>query len=368
MQSGFKKAAVPVGIIFLFIVSACSNQKIIHPQTKDITEAVYASGKVLPVNNYAVFSLVNGTMLQQNVSEGDLLNAGQVMFQIESNDPLSKLSLSKEVYETAEKNYSSESPVLAEWQKKLATAQAKMKQDSLNFFRNKNLFDANAISKNMLEQSQLMYTASGNDYAQLKEAFTKVKQQLFLDMMNAKTQWEIAQNDAGYYNVKSNSDGRVYSIMKKPGEFVHQGEVLAMCGDANNFYVQMLIDEADVRKVKTGQTVWLQVELFGDSLIEGTVLKIFPGIDLQNRTVRVDVGFTHTITGLFANATAEGNIITNKKSKALLIPKNLLLPGDSVLVKRDKTLKVPVKTGIETEEDIEIISGINANENLVTKK
>ena len=355
------------------LIVSCNSKAIIHPTSHSVTEAVYASGKVVPFNNYLLFSLVNGTLTNQLVNEGDALHQGQVMFQIESNDPLNKLQLSEEVYKTAAQNYSSNSPVLLDLESKLSTAKAKVLQDSLDFVRNKNLFDANAIAKHTMELAQLKFTASKNEYIQLQQNYNKVKQQLYVEMLNAKTQWEIAKNDAGYYNVKSNTNGMVFSIFKKPGELVHQGEMLAMCGNADSFYVQMMIDESDINKVKTGQQVMLQLEMFGDSIISGTVLKIFPGIDPQTRSVRVDVGFNKPITGLFANATAEGNIITHKKDKALMIPKNLLLPGDSVLVDRvfgdsKKNIKVPVKTGIETEEEIEIISGLTADEDLVVKK
>ena len=86
-----------------------------------------------------------------------------------------------------------------------------------------------------------------------------------------------------------------------------------------------------------------------------------------DQTFRVDAVFTDDDAKSFIHTSVEANIIIKKKQQALVIPTNALLNGDSVKVKKDgKIVTVPVKTGIHTLDEIEIINGLDENSEVVT--
>ncbi len=65
----------------------------------------------------------------------------------------------------------------------------------------------------------------------------------------------------------------------------------------------------------------------------------------------------------------EADIIIAKERQALLIPKDFLLPGDSVQIKKDDgSLRVvKVKTGLISGNYVEIAEGIDAHTQLVKR-
>ena len=75
-----------------------------------------------------------------------------------------------------------------------------------------------------------------------------------------------------------------------------------------------------------------------------------------------------TLPNIFAGTNIEANIIIQERKDVLCIPKTLLLPGDSVLVKTSKgKQKVKIKKGIENFEYAEVLSGIDASTEIITK-
>jgi hypothetical protein len=77
----------------------------------------------------------------------------------------------------------------------------------------------------------------------------------------------------------------------------------------------------------------------------------------------VEAEFVHRPERLYPNITLEANIILQFKKQAILIPRNYLI-NDSLVVKSDGE-KVLVKTGLRDFQKIEIISGINAEDELL---
>jgi len=72
------------------------------------------------------------------------------------------------------------------------------------------------------------------------------------------------------------------------------------------------------------------------------------------------------LPGLFSGLAVEANIIVRQKDNALVIPKQSILPGDSVLIVTDSgNKKVKITRGIETLEETEVISGLNAESKLI---
>jgi multidrug efflux pump subunit AcrA (membrane-fusion protein) len=74
----------------------------------------------------------------------------------------------------------------------------------------------------------------------------------------------------------------------------------------------------------------------------------------------VDAILTSTPNSLMLGSKVQVNILIKDVKDALVIPSNYLLEGDSVSLANNHQ-KVAVKTGIKTEDFIQILSGINEN-------
>ena len=349
---------------------ACSGDKdTITPEVKPLMEAVYASGFVVSGQEYQLFSQVDGNLVQILVKEGEEVKKGQPLLVIESTQQNARYILSKQSYEMARKNYGESSPVLRELKTAIESSRIKFQYDSLNFSRYSNLLKANATSRAEFDRIKLIYENSKNDYALQSSRYEKAKNDLFLSLQNAESQWKVAQEESGHYELRSEVDGMVFKIMKEKGELVRRSEAVAIVGSRDNFYLKLTVDELDVQRLKVGQAVVVKIDAYPQKVFKGKVSKVYPLIDTRQQSLRVDATLDETLPAGFSGLAVEANIIIRQKDKAIVIPKSALLPGDSVWIKNSEGEKmVKVMRGIETLDEVEIVEGIDSTVQLVIKK
>ncbi len=345
------------------MLSACKREKTTHPVEKKLVEAVYASGKIVPMNDYKIYALADGTILQRHISEGDSVSAGQLLFTIDNATQQAQSATARNIFELAEENYGENSPVLQELKLQLTNLQIKLADDSINYIRQKNLWDQKSTSKVEFDRAKVRYETSQNDVKSAKGRYTKTRNQLKLDYENAKNQLSINNTQTGYYDVKSSTEGRIYELYKKPGEAIRRFEPLAAVGNKNSFYMQLWVDEQDISKIQLGQQIAISMDLHKGKTFTAKVIKIYPVLNEQNQSIRIDAEFAEVPPTLVANALVEANIIVAEKDKVLTLPKKYVM-GDSVKVKgQDKY--VHIKRGIENTDDVEVIEGLTPQSEVV---
>ena len=130
----------------------------------------------------------------------------------------------------------------------------------------------------------------------------------------------------------------------------------------------------DMDLIKVGKRAELEVPEMPDTLYPGTVSEVSPVRDAHTRTSRVEVLFENDgaelVSGMFGDIT----IITEEKSDALTLPTSALLfetagrmdPYCFVVEDDDTVVKRPLTLGITTEELVEVLSGLEAGDVVVT--
>jgi multidrug efflux pump subunit AcrA (membrane-fusion protein) len=135
-------------------------------------------------------------------------------------------------------------------------------------------------------------------------------------------------------------------------------EPLAIIGQANQYVINLLIDEVDISKVRINQLVLVTLAAYKNHVFEAKITKISPKMNEQTQTFAIEAVFDKEPANLYMGLTGEGNIIVHEKKKALVIPRDYLLPGNKVETENGF---VKVKTGLSNWNYIEIISGIKQN-------
>jgi HlyD family secretion protein len=348
--------------LLTIILSSCKNsQEEIKPQVKPLMEAVYASGFVVAKDEYEVFSQAEGYLSEKLVMDGEEVKKGDPLFIIEADQQSSRYNLAKENYEMAIRNVGTDSPVLDELRASIETSKTKMQFDSLNFVRYTNLLKSNATTRSEFDRIKLLYDNSKNEYGLQKSRYKKIKDQLYIELQNAKSQLQIAGDESGRYTVRSQVDGMVFKTMKEKGELVRRNEAVAVVGKENVFYLQLSVDELDVQRVKLGQKVFVKIDAYPNKIFKASVSKVYPLINKQLQSIRVVADLDEPLPGGFSGLALEANIVVRQKENALVIPKTVLLPGDSINIKTDDGVKkVKVEIGIETMDEVEITSGLDS--------
>ena len=350
-------------VILIFLMACSEKTEKTRPLRQTISESVYASGIVKSKHQYEVFATVNGIIKSINVGEGDVVKKGEPIYVI-FNDA-SRLSSENARLAADYADVTTNDFRLKEMALIIDMARRKVENDSLLLVRQQDLW-ANKIGSRLdLENRELAYSNALNSLESAKAKYKELKKQLNFASLQANKNYAISKSNAKDFTIKSQIDGKIYTIFKKQGELVSPQSPLAVIGDKNNFMVELEIDEADVIKIIPGQMVYLTLDSYKDTLFEARVDKIYPYMNERTRTFKVDASFIKTPPTMYPNLTVEANIIIRKKENVLTIPREYLLSGDSVLF--DGKKKVFVKTGLKDYQRIEIIEGLSANDALLKK-
>jgi HlyD family secretion protein len=356
-------------ILFFLLMNACqSDSRYVQPETKPLIEAVYASGFLKTSDEYTVLAEGEGRVQEKLVSDGALVKKGDAIFILSADQPDARYQMARQNLELTKKNAAADSPILAELHFSLNSLATKKKFDSINFNRFQNLINQNATTRVEYDRAKLTYDNSVNEYKAARNRFTKTKSDLTLAFENARQQLLIAGDDSGRQVVRSLMDGRLLSTKKEVGEVVRRGEQLALIGKADSYYLQLSVDEQDIRKLQVGQKVLFKADAFADTIFEGMVSKIYALVDIRQQSLRVDVSIPASFPSSFSGLAVEANIIIREKKDALVLPKNIV-QDDSVWIEREgERIKIPITRGIETMDEVEILSGLDSNSRVLTKK
>lgn len=154
------------------------------------------------------------------------------------------------------------------------------------------------------------------------------------------------------------------------GQTVDPGTVLFAMSD--NLIVLAQVDESDIGRVRLGMPARITLDAYPDQPVPGKVLDIlYEGKNVSNViTYGVKVRPERVPPFFRSQMTANVGFIAGLKENAVLVPssavredsdgtKSVLVPGPD-----GKPARREVKTGIESAESVEIVSGLNAGEKL----
>lgn len=351
----------------LLILFACSKkEQTTSLSVRELTEAVYASGNILPQKEYKLFPMVEGYVVQKLVNDGEAIKKNQVLFILDNDQQKTREQTTERIYGIAAQNLAEDSPALLEMKAIIDNARNKLSNDSLTFVRYKNLIKGNAVPQIEYDRVALAYKNSKNDYLAQIRRYERTKNDLRISLENAKSQYEINAKENSNFVLRSKIDGIVYETYKEQGESVRRGEPVALLGAAESVYIKLAVDETDINKIAIGQEVIVNIDIIKDKIFKAKVKKIYPLLNKADQSFRVDAEFVENYPYKFVGLTVEANIIVHQKAKALVMPKSFLVGEDSVFIKKNgEKLKIKIQKGIENYDWVEIISGVSENSELI---
>ena len=344
-----------IGLLFF----SCSNSKEkILPEKRSLTESVYSSVTVQPDSLYQSYAAVAGILDQNLVEEGDLVSKNAPLIQIINSTPKLNTQNAKLSLQLARENYEGSAAVLHGIQDEINAAELKYSNDSINYFRQKNLWKQNIGSQAEYDAKELNYQLSSNNLKLLRSRYDRTKNELETAVKQAENNYKTSLIATKDFTVKSKINGKVYALYKNQGEVITTMEPLAAIGSATVFVVEMLVDEVDIVKITKGQQVIISLDAYNGIVFTGRVSKIFPKKDERNQTFKVEALFEKAPEVLYAGLSGEANIVITQKENVLTIPKGYIIEEN--MVKTADGL-VPVTIGSENMDFVEIINGITEN-------
>jgi multidrug efflux pump subunit AcrA (membrane-fusion protein) len=350
--------------IFLLItcastLSLCTRQHTVRLLKKDIVETVYASGKITSSDEYSLFAFTSGAIRQKLVKDGDTVQKGQLLFIIEHDAADKKYEAALANYRHTQTNLSKNSPLLADLRLSLYNASIKLTNDSLTYFRWKNLWDGGIGNRSNLDNAYMTYQVAINLKNSAAEKYNSALQDAELALSNAGSQLHSSRKELNDYLICADRDGVVYQTLKEAGEGVRAGEAIALIGAASQRIIRLAVDQEDVNKVKIGQKVVLRTDVTGSIVYEARIIRLYPTMSEADQTFRVDAEFSGEAPRPFIHSSVEANIIIQVRPAATVLPRVAMVDDDSVwLLDNGKERKVAVRTGVTSPEYVEIIGGL----------
>jgi multidrug efflux pump subunit AcrA (membrane-fusion protein) len=336
------------------------------PEYRDITETVFASGVLVPENQYNLTAQSDGYLISLNFEEGDIVKTGDLLAEIDNKTYDINLLGANQLLDIAIGNLSPSAPALKQIEANLLIAEQKMKQDEIQVERYKKLYDANSVSKLEYENVLLAFETSKANHKALQENYKLQKQQAEQQLINQKTQSGINKVLQGNNELRAVIGGKVYNKFKELGDYVRRGEIIAVIGSPANLYAKLSIDESSISKVQVNQQVIIQLNTNKSKNYKGMISEVYPSFDIQTQSFSCKAVFTDSLDFLMSGTQVQANIIIKDKDYVLVIPRKYLDFGNTVMVKSEGEVKV--ETGFISNEWVEILSGINENSVIQAEK
>ena len=352
-----------LSLSFIAVLLSCKKEKeSIQVTSSDITESVYASGKVKAIDQYNVYSTVNGVLQNIIVNVGDNITKGQTLLELDNLTSELNTENARIALDLSAENNCKGSDKLEEIELNVNLALEKLQLDSSLYFRQKKLWEQNIGTKLDFEQRQLAYNNSLINFQTTQKRLAQLKTQLQNEFKRANVNYDINQKLFSDYSIKSSINGRVYDILKDRGELVTPQTPLAVIGKADTFLLELAVDENDIIKVAIGQKALITLDSYKGEVLEAIVDKVYPIMNERTRTFIVEAHFINPPKKLFPNLSAEANIIIQTKKNIITIPNNYIIDGKYVLINSDE--KREVKLGMKDYQKTEVLEGLKENETI----
>jgi HlyD family secretion protein len=169
--------------------------------------------------------------------------------------------------------------------------------------------------------------------------------------------------------------GMVTTVSVAAGERVTNGQVVAHLTNYKDLQTVVQIDELDIPKIKTGQSVSLTVSAYPDQTFTGKVTAIAAegtstnGVSTFDVTVHID-----KTANLKVGMSTEASILTDSKANALYVPidavhtannqKYVVVASASTDSQTNTTQQKTVKTGLANDDYVEITEGVTVGETI----
>jgi HlyD family secretion protein len=358
---------------------------------KDIIETVSATGKIQPEVEVNISSEVSGEILELPFKEGQEVKKGDLLVRVNPDLIQSAVNRSQATYQNVRAN--------------LEQAEATLKQAKADYDRNKALFNKGVISKADWDRSIASY-----------ETAVAGKSSAYYSVQSAAASVNEAKDNLNRTTIFAPMSGTISLLSVEEGERVvgtqqMAGTEILRVANLQNMEVEVDVNENDIVKVNIGDSTIVEVDAYIKKEFKGIVTEIansaagnLAADQVTNFKVKVRIleesyhdlteGKPESYSPFRPGMTATVDIITKTRKDAIAVPISSIviktdtsstkkrysknnIEGDEVQAEEQKfecvfvndsgkaKLRV-VETGIQDDTSIEIISGLEENDKIIT--
>ncbi|MEI6851855.1 MAG: efflux RND transporter periplasmic adaptor subunit [Bacteroidota bacterium] len=245
---------------------------------RTIIETVSASGKIQPEVEVKISPDVSGEVVELLVKEGDKVKKGDLLAKI-------KPDIYESNYEQMQAALNSQKANEANAKARLAQVKAQYINAKSTYDRNDALWKQNAISQSEYDAAKAAFEVAKEEVTAAEEAFKA--SQYNVQSTNA-TVKEAATN-LSKTNIVAPVDGTISKLNIELGERVvgttqFAGTEIMRIADLNEMEVNVSVNENDIVRVKLGDTALIEVDAYLNRKFKGIVTEIANSADVTGVT------------------------------------------------------------------------------------
>lgn len=275
------------------------------------------SGILEPLRTVGVNALMSGALLNVNVEEGNYVQVGQTLAQIDARE---------------------------------LEAQVKSAQASLD------LAESTAKRSDELYRQRIV---TALEYERDRAALSSAQASL-----------EQLKTRLGYATIKSPINGVVTEKRLEAGDIVSPQTRLFSVAETSTLVSRVMVSELEVPLIKQGAAVDVSVDALGGARVPGRIRRVFPSADTITRLVPVEVALTGSaLNQLKPGYTIRSTFRLGSRDGALLIPTRAVMgPAGArtvVVVKQGKSERHIVRVGPDIDGTTEVLEGLAAGDTVI---
>ena len=238
-------------------------------QKRNIIEAISATGKIQPVKDIKISPYISGEVIEIFVKEGDRVKVGDILVRI---DP----EIYKSAYEQAEAQLNSQRANLVNAKAQLAQLEARFQNTETVYLRNKALWEKKVISDADFETAKTNYEVAKADLDAIQATIKAAE----YSISSANAALKKSREDLTKTAVYAPADGRVSKLSVEKGERVmgasqfSAGTELMRIANLVVMQAEVDVNENDIIKVKLGDTALIEVDAYLNRKFKGIVTEV----------------------------------------------------------------------------------------------
>lgn len=260
-------------ILILAITKGKSNEGIkvsVEKVTnRTIIQTVSANGKIQPEKDIKISPYISGEVVELTVKEGDEVKAGDLLAKI---DPEIYISAYDQYVASLNTQKANEANAKA----RLSQVKAQFDNAKTTFQRQDKLFKENVISQAEYDQAKASYEVAK---AQVDAAEQDIKASEYM-VKSSEAQLKRAKEDLTKTAIYAPNDGTVSKLGVEKGERVtgasqfSSGTEIMRIANLNEMEAQVEVNENDIVRVSLGDTALIEVDAYLNRKFKGIVTEI----------------------------------------------------------------------------------------------
>jgi len=344
---------------------------------RDFVQSVVASGHVEAPHRVTIATQIVGTVKRVPVDEGQVVNAGQVLVELESTEWQAAAAQADVAVLQAQARLRQLSEVQAPvTEQSVRQAQVNLDNALAQLRRNTDLFNQGFIGQAALDdfqkivdlaQAQLRATQKQLEAARPKGSDYSVASAALAE---AKANADAAHSRLRYATIAAPAAGVLIDRAVEVGDVVQPGKALMVLSPSGETELVVQIDEKNLRLLAVGQHAQASADAYPQDRFEVQLVYINPGVDVQRGSVEVKLAASKPPAYLRQDMTVSVDIQVATRANAVLVPTDAIHDADGAnpwVLKVDggHARRHAVRLGLHSGGLSEVLAGLQAGDLVV---